>query len=564
MKLFTSCRRRCPARQVTASVATIVGTLLLLPVNARTDDVPIKSHQISVNVVTIETFVRGDSERCERAVRFLTNLTEQNDGLRLVVHDVIEDKAQLRRLWKLARRSGHAKAVVPTVYCCKRLHCGFDDTQTTEPKIVELLTMHVYARSTCPRCQKAKKYLNGLQKRWPGIHITIHEITTDTAARTKWDSLSRKYGVVPGLPSIHFAGRFIVGYRGDTVTGAEIETLLRNAAGPSDVPKPVQQSRRPSGMSALQSVSLSFAVALLSQNSLPESTADSIPMPDEWEDIPLPDESDDIPLPDGNDLGESESVEQEDQVDDAIELPVFGELRISEIGLPTFTFLVGLVDGFNPCAMWILIFLLSVLVNVKDRRRMILIAGTFVLVSGLAYFTFMAAWLNLFMLVGIARPVQIGLGCLAVLIGIVNVKDVFAFGKGLSFSIPESQKPGIYARVRKIVSAKYLTAALWGALVLAIVVNIVELLCTAGLPAMYSQVLMMQQLPPWANYYYLALYNVAYMLDDTIMLTVVVVTLSRSRLQEQHGRWLKLFSGAVILLLGLVMIFRPDWLQFEA
>ncbi len=117
--------------------------------------------------------------------------------------------------------------------------------------------------------------------------------------------------------------------------------------------------------------------------------------------------------------------------------------------------------------------------------------------------------------------------------------------------------------MRKIVSAKYLTAALWGALALAIVVNIVELLCTAGLPAMYSQVLMMQQLPAWANYYYLALYNVAYMLDDAMLLTVVVVTLSRSRLQEQHGRWLKLFSGAVILLLGLVMIFRPDWLQFE-
>jgi cytochrome c biogenesis protein CcdA/glutaredoxin len=536
----------------------MVGILLLLPVSGKTDDEAITSHQSAVNVVTIEIFIRGDSERCERAVRFLTSLTEQNDGLRLVVHDVLEDEAQLRRLWKLARESGYAKAVVPAVYSCQQLHCGFDDPQTTEPKIVELLTMHVYTRSTCPRCQRAKKFLSGLKRRWPGIHITIHEITGDTAARSQWGDLSRQYGVVPGLPSIHFAGRFIVGYRGDAETGTEIETLVRNSAGPSDVPKPVpkpvRQSRRQSGIRALQSISLSYAAALLWQASFPASTADS---------IPLPDESEDLPMPDGNDIGEPASAEQQDEVDDAINVPVFGELRISEIGLPAFTFAVGLVDGFNPCAMWVLVFLLSVLVNVKDRRRMILIAGTFVVVSGLAYFTFMVAWLNLFMLVGIARPVQICLGCLAVLIGIVNVKDFFAFGKGLSFSIPESQKPGIYARVRKIVSAKYLTAALWGALALAIVVNIVELLCTAGLPAMYSQVLMMQQLPAWANYYYLALYNVAYMLDDAMLLTVVVVTLSRSRLQEQHGRWLKLFSGAVILLLGLVMIFRPDWLQFE-
>lgn len=399
MKLFTCCRRRFIPRQIAASVATMVGTLILMPVNGKTDDVPVKSRQLPVNVVTIETFVRADSERCERAVRFLTNLTKQNDGLRLVVHDVLEDEAQLRRLWKLARRSGHEKAVVPTVYCCKQLHCGFDDKQTTEPKIVELLTMHVYARSTCPRCQKAKKFLKGLQRRWPGIRITIHEITSDTAARSRWDSLSRKYGVVPGLPSIHFSGRFIVGYRGDTVTGKEIETLLRKTAGPPDVPKPVpksvQQSRRPSGIGALQSVSLSFAAALLSQNVLPGTTSDS---------IPLPDESEDLPLPDDDDLGGSESGEQVDQTDDAIDVPVLGELRISEIGLPTFTFLVGLVDGFNPCAMWVLVFLLSVLVNVKDRRRMILIAGTFVVVSGLAYFTFMAAWLNLFMLVGIARP----------------------------------------------------------------------------------------------------------------------------------------------------------------
>jgi uncharacterized membrane protein HdeD (DUF308 family) len=173
----------------------------------------------------------------------------------------------------------------------------------------------------------------------------------------------------------------------------------------------------------------------------------------------------------------------------------------------------------------------------------------------------MTAWLNLLILVGIGRRVQIALGVLALLIGVVNVKDFFAFKKGISFSIPESAKPGLYRRVREIIAAKYLTAALTGVVLLAVIVNMVEMICTAGLPALYAQVLTMQEFPAWKNYAFLGLYISAYMLDDTVLLVIVVATLSHRRLQEREGRWLKLLSGLVILALGLVMIFKPEWLQ---
>jgi hypothetical protein len=221
------------------------------------------------------------------------------------------------------------------------------------------------------------------------------------------------------------------------------------------------------------------------------------------------------------------------------------------LGLPAFTFLIGLFDGFNPCAMWVLVFLLSILVNVRNRAKILAIAGTFVLISGVAYFAFMAAWLNMLLLVGYMRPLQVALGALALFIGVVNVKDFVAFGRGLSLSIPESAKAGIYARVRRIVTEKYLGAALAMAVALAISVNVVELLCTAGLPALYAQILTVQKLPAWQNYAYLLLYNLAYM----------VVTLSHRKIQEREGRWLKLASGLVILALGLVMLFAPEWLE---
>jgi hypothetical protein len=118
--------------------------------------------------------------------------------------------------------------------------------------------------------------------------------------------------------------------------------------------------------------------------------------------------------------------------------------------------------------------------------------------------------------------------------------------------------------VRRIVTAENLVGAVLGAAVLAVLVNILELLCTAGLPALYTRILTAQQLPPWQNYAYLLLYNLAYMFDDTLMVAVVVVTLERHKLQETHGRWLKLISGLAILVLGAVMLLRPQWLGMSA
>jgi type IV secretory pathway TrbD component len=239
----------------------------------------------------------------------------------------------------------------------------------------------------------------------------------------------------------------------------------------------------------------------------------------------------------------------------------FGELHAGNLGLPLFTIVIGLLDGFNPCAMWVLLFLLSLLVNLQDRRKMTLIAGTFVAVSGLVYFAFMAAWLNMFLLIGLSRPVQIGLGGIALLVGAVNVKDFFALHRGISLSIPESAKPGLYVRIRRILHADNLAGALTGIVILAGLVNLIELLCTAGFPALYTQILTLQQLPTWEYYGYLGLYNLAYIFDDSLMVTIAVATLSRRKLQERAGRWLKLTSGLVMAALGAVLLLQPKWLM---
>lgn len=234
--------------------------------------------------------------------------------------------------------------------------------------------------------------------------------------------------------------------------------------------------------------------------------------------------------------------------------------RLERLGLPLFTVLVGLADGFNPCAMWVLLFLLSLLVNVGSRARMALVAGTFVAASGLVYYALMAAWLNAFLLVGFSRGVQAAVGLLALAAGAVHVKDFFAFKRGLTLSIPESAKPGLYERARRVVLAEDLRSALPAVAALALLVNLVELACTAGLPAVYTHVLASQDLAPAARYAYLALYDAAYMLDDALVLAAAVWAFSRWKLGERGGRVLKLASGAALAALGLALLLKPEWL----
>lgn len=245
------------------------------------------------------------------------------------------------------------------------------------------------------------------------------------------------------------------------------------------------------------------------------------------------------------------------------EAPGLGELSVSSLGLPLFTLTLGLIDGFNPCAMWVLLFLLSLLVRLQDRRRMALIAGTFVLVSGAVYFAFMAAWLNLFLLLGFSSLIRWLLAVLALVIGILNVRDFLmpeAGPKALTLAIPESAKPGIFTRLRGVLQANTLLTSLVGVAVLAVIVNFIELLCTAGLPAIYTSVLAQQQLSAPAYYGYLGLYILAYIADDALMVTIAVIALSSRKLSMGAGRWLKLVSGLTMVMLGIVMVFSPQWL----
>ncbi len=374
-----------------------------------------------------------------------------------------------------------------------------------EQAVTEQPDIEVFVRAGCPHCAEAEQFLAALRLEKPHLRIVIRDITEDMQAFERLKKLAEtrsENGV--RVPAFWVGGQLIVGFSNDASSGMLIrEALARNA----------QRNRKASDAAGSCEAEQSLSCG-------PESTEEHKPKPESFE----------VTL-----LGK--------------------RITLEEVGLPLFTLAIGLLDGFNPCSMWVLLLMISMLAPMGSRPRMLAVAGTFVVVEGIAYFVFMAAWLNLFLLIGLSRVSELAIAAIAIVAGAINLKDFWAFGAGITLSIPASAKPGIYARMRAILQAENLIGAMIGAVLLAVLVQIVELLCTSGFPALYTRILTLRQLDSVSYYGYLLLYNVAYMFDDIVILAIGVVTLSQRRLQEREGRRLKLISGLVMVGLGVYLLF---------
>jgi hypothetical protein len=238
-----------------------------------------------------------------------------------------------------------------------------------------------------------------------------------------------------------------------------------------------------------------------------------------------------------------------------------GGFDLAQLSLPAVTLLLAGMDAFNPCAFFVLLFLLSLLTHERSRSRMLVVGGVFVLFSGLVYFALMAAWLNLFLVAGELRLVTLAAGLLAIAMALLNLKDYLWFKQGPSLSIPDNARPRLFQRMRGLIHARSLPAMLLATVTLALAANSYELLCTAGFPMIYTRLLTLQGLTAPSYYAYLALYNLVYILPLMTILVIYVHTLGSRKLSEREGRVLKLVSGLMMLGLGSALVFAPAYLS---
>ena len=226
-----------------------------------------------------------------------------------------------------------------------------------------------------------------------------------------------------------------------------------------------------------------------------------------------------------------------------------GDLDLSEFSLPVLTIVLGALDSVNPCSFFILLFLLSILLHTRSRKRMLLIGSIFIFFSGLIYFIIMVLLLQAFSFTGEQLFITLLAGAIAIVFGILNIKDFFFFKKGPSASIPESQKPKLYKQMRKIVKITSMPALIIATIVLAISANTVELLCSLNLPVIYTAILTNYELDLFQSYIYILIYNIVYVIPLMIIVGITVITFGRRKLSELQGRLLKLFSGIITFVL---------------
>jgi glutaredoxin/cytochrome c biogenesis protein CcdA len=264
-----------------------------------------------------------------------------------------------------------------------------------------------------------------------------------------------------------------------------------------------------------------------------------------------------------------ECLGQEGQTGQKVKFFFFGEIDISKMSLPALAIVLGALDGFNPCAMWVLLFLIALLINTRSRKRMWLVGGTFLLVSGVIYFLILSAWLNLFFAISYVSITRIIIGAFSLIFGLWQIRTFFTQKPGVckvtggNASWQDRLENFFQNKAKNLAVAPLSIGIVLGIVVLAFGINLVDFFCSAGLPAVFTKVLSMSNLNAFSYYAYLLLYTFVFMLDDLVVFIVAMITLRRVNLTEKYSHWAVLIGGLLIFVLGILLIFKPEILMFS-
>ena len=261
------------------------------------------------------------------------------------------------------------------------------------------------------------------------------------------------------------------------------------------------------------------------------------------------------------DNGEEEVEYKETEID----IPIIGRKNIKDVSILLSTVVIGLVDGFNPCAMWILLFLISMLLGLKDKKRRLILGITFLFASALVYFLFLVSWLNLAVFLDKITYVRVAIASIAMIFGTVSVVQFF---KSLSKDdgcevVNTNNRKRIITSIKKIVKEKSFALALLGVVLLAFSVNIIELLCSLGLPVMFSEILTINEVSTSMKIIYSIIYVFFFLIDDIIIFVIAMKTLEIKAISNKYAKYSHLIGGIIMLVIGFLMVYKPEWLMFN-
>ena len=254
-----------------------------------------------------------------------------------------------------------------------------------------------------------------------------------------------------------------------------------------------------------------------------------------------------------------------DYPDDEFNVPILGHIDPKSVSLPLVSVVIGLIDGFNPCAMWVLIFLISMLFNMKNKKRMWFLGITFLVSSALVYLVFMMSWLQIAITLTKVNWVRLIIALIALIGGLINLTSYFkALKKDDGCEVvDESRRKKIFSQIKKFTTEKSLFLATVGIIGLAVSVNLIELACSSGLPLVYTQILALNDLSMIQYLLYILIYILFFLIDDIIIFVVAMKTLEISGISTKYTKYSHLIGGIVMIIIAILMVFKPEWLMFN-
>lgn len=398
----------------------------------------------------------------------------------------------------------------------------------------KVINIHLFYGNGCPHCAAEEEFLSDYLKDRTDVKLYKYEIWYDSHNQELLSKVQKEMGTTNknGVPFTVIGKKTIVGYA-DGVTDEQIKDAINYY---------------------LNNDYRDYAGEITGKVKKAEVKEDTTKDESKTEDKKE------------NKIEKADDTKDSDQTDENVTVPVLGKINAKKVSLPILAVVLGFVDGFNPCAMWILIFLITMLFNMKDRKKMWILGLTFILTSGIVYLMFMLAWLNLATFISKIAFIRLLIAVIALVVGLINVyKYIDSLKKkdeGCDV-VDKKDRKKIMEKIISITHEKKFIIALLGIMVLAASVNIIELMCSIGIPLLFTQILAMNNLSTFNYMIYMFIYIFFFLIDDIVIFVISMVTLKVTGLSTKYTKYSHLVGGIIMLIIGLLLIIKPELLMFN-
>jgi glutaredoxin domain protein len=387
---------------------------------------------------------------------------------------------------------------------------------------VDKVKIEYFGRKDCKNCANLEKFLTELSNKRKDFEYIEYKIDENGENKKFFDEVTTKLKLVKGTPIIYLNGHIIQGFNTPDTTGKEIVKLI-------------DEGKKANSVLTLEEYVKNGKYENISSNG-------SVCEGDEVCEIP------------GLTKDASRQV--------IVNIPFINKsVDLTDYSLPLMSLILGTVDGFNPCAMWVLVLFLTALIAVGSKTKMFRVAGLFILAEAVMYYLILNAWLYTWDFVGLDKWVTPIVGIVGIIGGIFFVRNYLKKGDELSCEVTDFKKRAkISNQIREIANKPFTLLTALGIIGLALSVNVIEFACSVGIPQTYTKILQINNISFWNRQIYTFIYIIGYMIDDIMVFGLALLSVNKLQLTTKYSKWVNLFGGILMIILGLILLLKPSLL----